>query len=178
MLDKLGHSSVFSKLDLKNGYHQIKIKLIDEWKTACKAYTGLYEWLVMLFGFCNSLSTFMIFMTQVLKPFMGKYVVVYFDDILIFSKFTTKHYDHLRSVLWTLKDNKLLLNLNKCEFMNKTFLSFSFIMSTHGIFVDPKKIQAIKHWKTPSNICEVNNFHGLATFYWRFLKKFSSIIIA
>ncbi|XP_010275023.1 PREDICTED: uncharacterized protein LOC104610208 [Nelumbo nucifera] len=176
MLDQLNGVVVFSKIDLRSGYHQIRIHPGDEWKTAFKTRDGLFEWLIMPFGLTNAPSTFMRCMNQVLCPFIGKFVVVYFDDILIYSKSITDHVGHIREVLKTLRENKLYANLNKCIFMSDNLLFLGFIVSKDGVKVDEEKVKAIREWPTPSTVTDVRRFHGLATFYKRFIKNFSSIM--
>ena len=103
-------------------------------------------------------------MNQVLKPFIGKCIVVYFDDILVYSSSSSKHLDHLRSILQVLRENKLYLNLKKCEFLLPKLLFPDFIVGEHGIEVDHKKARTIQDWPSPTNVAEVRSFHGLATF--------------
>ena len=116
LINKLSRSKVFTRLDLKSGYHQIQVKYGDEWKTTFKTKEGLYECLVMPFGLTNTPSTYMRLMNEALKSFISKTVVVYFDNILIFNKATDDHLHHAEQVLKVLQSNKFFLNLKKCEF--------------------------------------------------------------
>lgn len=178
MLDQLSGANVFTKLDLRSGYHQIRIRPGDEWKTTFKTKEGLYEWLVMPFGLSNAPSTFMHLMNQVLRPFLSQFVVVYLDDILIYSKNEDEHFEHVRKVLEVLKENELYVNLKKCVFLQKQLLFLGFVIASEGIHVDDSKVAAIRDWPTPKSITEVRSFHGLATFYRRFVKNFSTIMVA
>ena len=175
MLDELHGSCVFSKIDLKSGYHQIRMKEGDEWKTAFKTKFGLYEWLVMPFGLTNAPSTFMQLMNHVLRAFIGKFVVVYFDDILIYSKNLVEHVEHLRLVLEVLRKEKLFANLKKCTFCTDKIVFLGFVVSAKGIEVDKEKVKAIQDWPTPTSVSQVRSFHGLASFYQCFVRDFSSI---
>jgi hypothetical protein len=175
MLDELHGSCIFSKIDLKSGYHQIRMKEGDEWKTAFKTKYGLYEWLVMPFGLTNAPSTFMRLMNHVLRAFIGKFVVVYFDDILVYSKDLNEHIEHLRYVFDVLKCEKLYANFKKCNFCMEKVVFLGYVVTTTGIEVDEEKVKAIKEWPTPKSITEVRSFHGLASFYRRFVKDFSTL---
>jgi len=175
MLDELYGSCIFSKIDLKSGYHQIRMKEGDECKTAFKTKHGLYEWLVMLFGLTNTPSMFMRLINHVLRTFIGKFVVVYFDDILIYSKNLNEHLDHLRNVLSVLRSEQLYANLKKCTFCMEKIVFLGYVVTAQGIEIDEEKVKAIRDWPTPKLISEVRSFHGLTSFYRRFVKDFSII---
>ena len=130
----------------------------------------------MPFGLSNAPSTFMRFMNQFLKPCIGISVVVYFDDILVYSRSEEKHLDHLHQIFTILREQNLYANLKKCNFFTDNIVFFSYVVSKYGIKMDPNKVEAILNWPIPSSIHDVRSFHGLASFYRRFIKGFSSIM--
>ena len=148
----------------------------DEWKTAFKTKYGLYEWLVMPFGLTNASSTFMRLMNEVLRPFLGKFVVVYLDDILVYSSNKDDHLNHLQQLFEVLREQKLYGKLEKCTFMQREIGFLGFIISDEGVKVDPSKVEAISSWPVPKTITEVRSFHGLASFYRRFINNFSTLL--
>ena len=176
MLDMIVGAQYFTKIDLRSGYHQIRVREGDEWKTAFKTADGLYEWLVLPFGLSNAPCTFKRVMNQVLRPVIGKFVVVYFDDILIYSLTREEHLSHLDQVLTLLLNEKLYVNLKKCSFVQHSVIFLGFVVSKDGVSADPEKVKAIREWPEPSTIHEVRSFHGLATFYRRFIRGFSTIM--
>ena len=129
----------------------------------------------MPFSLSNAPSTFMRLMNEVLRPFSGKFVVVYFDDILIYSRTTTEHKRHLQTVCTKLQEDKLFANVTKCAFLRSLVAFLGFIISAAGIAVDPGKTATIRDWPTPTSPFEVHSFHGLAQFYRRFIMNFSSL---
>jgi hypothetical protein len=178
LMDCLSGAKFFSKVDLKSGYHQIRMREGDEWKTTFKTNEGLYEWLVMPFGLTNVSSTFMRLMNEVLKEFIGKFVIVYLDDILIFSKTKDEHLKHLAIVLKKLQQEKLLINMRKSSFIKTELTYLGFVISTNELKMDPGKVEVIKNWPSPQNVFDMRSFHGLASFYRKFINNFSGISAA
>jgi len=176
ILDELYGSKVFSKIDLRSGYYQIRIKEGDEWKTTFKTKGGLYEWLVMPFRLSNAPSTFMRLINQVFRPYIEKFVVVYFDDIMAYSKNDHEHQDHLTQVMLVLEHEKLFGNLKKCAFFTPEVTFLDYIVTENGIKADESKVEAIRSWPVPTSIHDARAFHGLASFYRRFTRGFSTIM--
>jgi hypothetical protein len=174
MLDELSGSVMFYKVE-RTGYHQIHMQLGDEWKTIFKTKFILYKWLVMPFGLTNAPSTFMRLMNEYLCAFIGRFVVVYFDDILIYSKSLEDHLDHLRAVFNALCDTRLYGNLEKCTFCMNRVAFLGYVVTEQGMEVDPAKIEAIENWPQAKTVTQVMSFLGLARFYRRFVKDFGSI---
>lgn len=137
---------------------------------------GLFEWLVMSFGLSNIPSTFMRIMNQALRPFIGKLVVVYFDDILVFSTSLEEHIEHLRQVLSVLRQEQLFVARQKYEWGVDKVMLLSYVVSQKGLSMDLTKVEAIRAWPTPKTLFEIHRFHGLASFYRRFVSHFITIM--
>jgi hypothetical protein len=151
------------------------MKLGDEWKMAFKTKFGLYEWLVMPFGLTNAPSTFMRLMNKVQRSFIGLFVVVYFDDILIYSKTMEEHFEHLSAVFDAWRAARLFGNVDKCIFCTQRVSFLGYVVTPQGIEVDSSKIATIRDWPTPTTVTHIRSFLGLAGFYRRFVRDFSSI---
>ena len=175
LFDQLKGATWFSKIDLRSGYYQLRVKELDVPKTAFRTRYGHYEFLVMPFGLTNAPAVFMDLMNRIFRPYLDRFVVVFIDDILIYSKDETEHAEHLRIVLKTLRDKQLYAKFSKSEFWLWEVGFLGHIVSGDGIRVDPSKISAIVDWKPPKNVTEVRSFLGLAGYYRRFVNGFSII---
>jgi hypothetical protein len=175
LFDQLAKAKVFSKIDLRSGYHQIKIRPQDIPKTAFSTRYGLYEYLVMSFGLTDAPAYFMFLMNIVFMLELDKFVVVFIDDILVYSENEKDHEEHLRIILTRLRDHKLYAKFSKCEFWLKKVPFLGHILSENGVSVDPSKVQEVLDWKTPTTVPKVRSFLGLAGYYHRFIPDFSKI---
>ncbi|KAA0060279.1 pol protein [Cucumis melo var. makuwa] len=175
LFDQLQGATVFSKIDLRSGYHQLRIKDGDVPKTAFRSRYGHYEFIVMSFGLTNAPAVFMDLMNRVFREFLDTFVIEFIDDILIYSKTEAEHEEHLRIVLQTLRDNKLYAKFSKCEFWLKQVSFLGHVVSKAGVSVDPAKIEAVTGWTRPSTVSEVRSFLGLVGYYRRFVENFSRI---
>nr|GFA37286.1 putative reverse transcriptase domain-containing protein [Tanacetum cinerariifolium] len=172
LFDQLQGAKFFSKIDLKYGYHQLRVKEWDILKTAfCTRYSH-YEFFVIPFGLTNALAVFMDLMNRIFHEYLDKFVIVFIDDILVYSKMKEEHEEYLRIVLGTLHQEKLYAKFSKCEFWLGQVAFFGHIVSADGITMDPAKVEAITKWPRPKTVTEVRSFLGLAGYYRRFVEGF------
>ncbi|GJU58852.1 putative reverse transcriptase domain-containing protein [Tanacetum coccineum] len=175
LFDQLQGSSVYSKIDLRSGYHQLRVRDEDIPKTAFRTRYGHYEFQVMPFGLTNAPAVFMDLMNRVCRPYLDKFVIVFIDDILIYSKTKEEHDVHLRLILELLKKEELYAKFSKCDFWLSKVQFLGHVIDSEGIHVDPAKIESIKDWESPKTPTEIRQFLGLAGYYRRFIEGFSKI---
>jgi hypothetical protein len=176
LFDLLTGAWLFSKIDLRSGYHQIRIRPEDIPKTAFTTRYGLFEYLVISFGLTNALAHFTYLMNSVFMPKLDKFVVVFIDDILIYSKDEEEHAKHLRIMLTCLREHQLYAKFSKCAFWLEEILFLGHVLSAKGIAVDPSKVKDILEWNSPTTMHQVRSFLGLAGYYHRFIPDFSKIV--
>ncbi|GBG63074.1 hypothetical protein CBR_g36559 [Chara braunii] len=175
LLDRVQGCKYFSKIDLKSGYHHIEVHPDDQYKTAFRTRYGHYEFVVMPFGLTNAPATFQRCMNDLFRPWLDKFVVVYLDDILVFSKTLQEHQGHLRQVLEKLREANFKINVKKCEWAKTQVLYLGHVLDGDGIKPEDSKIAAIRDWLTPRTLTEVRSFLGLANYYRKFVRNFSTI---
>jgi hypothetical protein len=175
LFNRMRGARVLSKIDRRSGYHQMKIGPSDIPKTTFSTRYGLYEIIVMSFGLINAPAYFMDLMNKMFLEYLDRFVVVFIDDILIYSKNESDHEEHLRLVLQKLRDNQLYAKYSKCEFWIGEVPFLGHIISNGGIAVDPAKVKEIMEWRVPTTVTEIRSFLGLAGYYRRFIEGFSKI---
>jgi hypothetical protein len=175
LFDQLKDARIFSKIDLRSVYHQVRIKEEDIIKTTFRTRYGHYEFMVVPFGFSNAPVVFICLMNGVFREYLEKFVIVFLDNILIYSKSEEEHEHHLRMVLKVLREHQLYAKLSKCSFYQKQIHYLGHIISKDGIEVDPEKVAVVREWSAPKSVTEVRSFMGLAGYYRRFIGGFSKI---
>ena len=175
LFDQLQGARCFSKINLRSGYHHLRIRSGDVPKNSFQTRYGHYEFLVISFGLTNAPAAFMDLMNWVFRPFLDRFVIVFIDDILVYPRSEEEHAMHLRYVLQTLREHQLYAKFLKCEFWLDQVIFLGHVVSKDGIHVDPKKIEAVIDWPRPTTVTEVRSFLGLAGYYRRFVKDFFKI---
>ena len=175
LMDRLVGAKFFSKIDLYSGYHQIRIKEEDISKTAFRTHYGHYEFLVLPFGLTNASATFITLMNDIFREFLDQFVIVYLDNILIYSKTKHEYFNYMKQVLDTLRKHQLFAKISKCELFKQKVEYLRHYISADRISVDTYKIDAIKNWPIPSNISKLRSFLRFASYYQKFVKGFSAI---
>ncbi|XP_015279897.1 PREDICTED: retrotransposon-like protein 1, partial [Gekko japonicus] len=175
LMDRLRGAQIYTKLDLRGAYNLVRIKAGDEWKTAFGTRYGQYEHLVMPFGLTNAPAVFQRFMNDIFRDLLDRFVVIYLDDILIFSATVPQHIDHVRQVLHRLRTHGLYAKLEKCEFHRKSVEFLGHIISPEGTLMDPKKVEAILQWQPPQNRKDVQRLLGFSNYYRQFIPAYADL---
>src|SRR6202048_1944245 len=173
LLDRISRAKYFTKFDVRDGYHRLRMATGEEWKTAFRCRYGLFEYNVMPFGLCNAPGTFQHYMNDTFRDFLDKFLIIYLDDLLIYSDSLAEHKVHVRMVLERLRDAELYLKPSKCQFHVQEVGFLGFIVGPRGIQMDPAKVSAITSWPVPTSVHDIRVFLGLANFYRRFIRNFS-----
>ena len=175
LLDQLQGAKVLSKIDLRSGYHQLRVHDEDVPKTAFRTRYGHFEFLVMPFGLTNAPAAFMDLMNRIFRPYLDQFAIVFIDDILIYSGSGEEHSEHLRIILQTLREHRLYVKLSKCQFWLDSVAFLGHIVSVEGVSVDPQKVEALLNWKPPTSVTEIRSFLGLVGYYRKFVEGFMKI---
>ena len=174
-MERLGQARVFSELDLASCYHQIAVKEEHIQKTAFRTQQGHWEFIVMPFGLCNAPASFQRLISKVLTGTIGDFILVYLDDILVFSRTIEEYWEHLPQALQRLREAKLYGRLHKCEFLKDKVDYLGFEVSSQGLHASPDKVRAIVEWPRPKDVHDVRSFLGLALYYRKHIRGFSEI---
>ena len=177
LLSTVGKAHLYTTIDLRNAYYLVRIAEGDEWKTAFRTRYGSFEWLVMPFGLTNAPSAFQRFMNDIFSDLLDVHVIIYLDDILIYSDNPEDHKKHVREVLRRLSANGLYARPDKCRFSSDTIEYLGFILTKDGLKMDPSKVQTIQDWPEPWKVKDIQSFLGFAIFYRRFISDYSDIVI-
>jgi hypothetical protein len=175
LLDELRGARFFTKLDLRSGYHQVRMEEADIEKTAFRTHHDHFEFLVMPFGLSNAPVTFQALMNEVLHDFIRHFVLVFFDDILIYSNSWSSHLQHVRSALQCLHEHKLAVKQSKCSFGAASVAYLGHVITAQGVTMDAEKVAAVQAWQTPCSVRAVREFHGLTGYYRKFIQSYGDI---
>ena len=177
LIDQLSGARFFTSLDLAQGYHQIRVTKEDVPKTAFRTPLGHFQYLVLPFGLTNAPATFQSVMNEIFREHIGRFVLVYLDDILVYSRTSQQHVEHVRCVLEILRKNRFYAKLKKCQFMTNQLLYLGHIIGEQGIRPDPAKLAALEGWKTPMNVQDVRSFLGFGNYFRKFVQAYSSLVL-
>ena len=175
MFDHLGGARVYSKIDLRTGYHQLRVRETDIPKTTFRTRYGHFKFTVMPFGLTNAPTAFMDLMHRVFQPYLDQFVVVFMDEILIYSQSEWEHEYHLRIILQLLRDHQLYAKFTECEFWLTEVRFLGHVVSASGVSMDPEKVEVVMSWERPKSVFEIRSFLGLAGYYRRFIEDFSRL---